>query len=104
MAYAKGGYAYFDGAARAVNPGRDFTTANSFVGWTAGGGLEYALTQSWSVKAEYQYFDFGTQNSILTGCCQGGNLYPFRYEHDLKTYTAELGINYHVGNTYEPLK
>jgi outer membrane immunogenic protein len=29
------------------------------VGWTAGGGLEYAFADNWSAKAEYLYLDFG---------------------------------------------
>jgi opacity protein-like surface antigen len=28
-------------------------------GWTVGGGLEYAVTNNWSVRAEYRYSDFG---------------------------------------------
>jgi outer membrane immunogenic protein len=28
-------------------------------GWTAGGGLEYAVTNNWSIRAEYRYSDFG---------------------------------------------
>jgi len=31
------------------------------VGWTAGGGIEHALTQRWSVNAEYKYIDLGTR-------------------------------------------
>ncbi len=29
------------------------------VGWTAGGGLEYAIDNNWSVRSEYRYSDFG---------------------------------------------
>jgi outer membrane immunogenic protein len=29
------------------------------VGWTVGGGLEYAVTNNWSIRAEYRYTDFG---------------------------------------------
>ncbi len=36
------------------------SVANARAGWTAGGGLEYALTNNWSVRAEYRYADFGT--------------------------------------------
>jgi outer membrane immunogenic protein len=30
-------------------------------GWTIGGGLEYGLTQNWSIKAEYMWVDTGTR-------------------------------------------
>jgi outer membrane immunogenic protein len=40
------------------------------VGWTVGGGLEYAVTNNWSVRAEYRYTDFGHStifaNSFIT--------------------------------------
>lgn len=29
-------------------------------GWTAGGGIAYAVTNNWSVRAEYRYSDFGS--------------------------------------------
>jgi outer membrane immunogenic protein len=28
-------------------------------GWTVGGGIEYAVTNNWSIRAEYRYSDFG---------------------------------------------
>jgi outer membrane immunogenic protein len=28
-------------------------------GWTIGGGIEYAVTGNWSIRAEYRYADFG---------------------------------------------
>jgi outer membrane immunogenic protein len=34
-------------------------------GWTIGGGAEYALTNKWSVKSEYLYYDLG--GATLTG-------------------------------------
>jgi outer membrane immunogenic protein len=37
-----------------------FDSASSTrVGWTVGGGLEYAVTNNWSIRAEYRYSDFG---------------------------------------------
>jgi outer membrane immunogenic protein len=35
------------------------------VGWTAGGGVEYAFTNNWSARVEYRYTDFGTVTDTL---------------------------------------
>lgn len=35
-------------------------------GWTAGAGLEYAVTNNWTVKGEYLYKDFGKNGVRLT--------------------------------------
>jgi opacity protein-like surface antigen len=43
------------------NQGRGYgVTPISAWGWTAGGGLEYALTDHWTTMVEYQHVDFGT--------------------------------------------
>jgi len=46
-------------------------------GWTIGGGLEYAVWQNWSVKAEYLYYNLGNgnknNNAFLPGVFLGGN-------------------------------
>jgi outer membrane immunogenic protein len=35
-------------------------------GWTAGAGLEFALTRNWSAKAEYLYYDLGRSSYTLS--------------------------------------
>lgn len=103
LIYAKGGFAFFEGDGKvvAVNPSFPIptTAASDFTGWTAGGGLEYALTPAWSVKAEYLHFDFGSQQSatdINTECCS--------YDHHIMVDTIKGGVNYHLLSGYEPLK
>lgn len=36
-------------------------------GWTVGGGVEYALTQNVTLKAEYLYYDLGSTKHSVTG-------------------------------------
>ena len=47
--------------------------SNTRVGWTVGGGLEYAITNNWSVRAEYRYTDFGSTNEVLAHSYPGFN-------------------------------
>ncbi len=77
--YATGGLAYGEvdtSAAFTVTAtslgGTATTTAsesatNTEIGWTVGGGIEWAFWERWSVKVEYLYIDFGTFNNTLTG-------------------------------------
>ena len=80
MVYATGGLAYANTDYSAnTNFDNGFTYPVSFtrttLGWTVGGGLEYAISHHWSVKAEYLYYDLGdegkTQNQLVFGVPQG---------------------------------
>jgi outer membrane immunogenic protein len=48
--------------------GNTETTSAVRTGWTAGAGVEVALTQNLLVRAEYRYADFGRYryNSVVT--------------------------------------
>ena len=39
------------------------STSSTVAGWTAGGGVEYALSWNWFIKAEYLYASFSNQNA-----------------------------------------
>ena len=64
LAYATGGVAFGGFNTSYAISGPAFFGSNSFsntrVGWTAGGGIDYAVTNNWSVFAEYRYTSFGT--------------------------------------------
>jgi outer membrane immunogenic protein len=92
--YAKGGFAFWDGTANVdnTNDGGGIANAKEFMGWTIGGGLEYAFAPHWSAKVEYLHFDFGTQTATLT------NFGNFRYTHDLTADSVTVGINFHFGH------
>jgi outer membrane immunogenic protein len=58
-------------------------------GWTAGAGLEVALTNNWTAKAEYLYVDLGDIDCGFN--CGGG------FPTDKVTFTTHIvrgGINY----------
>lgn len=40
-------------------------------GWTAAGGLEYALTNNWSLKGEYSFAHFGTEDFLFPSAKAG---------------------------------
>ncbi|MEJ0094873.1 MAG: outer membrane protein [Methylocella sp.] len=59
LVYATGGVA-FAGVDNSISTPFGFDSASSTrVGWTVGGGVEYAITNNWSVRGEYRYSDFG---------------------------------------------
>jgi outer membrane immunogenic protein len=41
------------------------SSSTTRVGWTVGGGVEYAITNNWSLRAEYRYTDYGNSTNVL---------------------------------------
>ncbi len=70
MGYVTGGAAFGD-VKQSFSPGigiNEGTTSNR-VGWTIGGGVEYAFLQGWSAKVEYLHVDLG--DFICGVACSG---------------------------------
>jgi len=64
-------------------------------GWTAGGGLEAALSDRWTVKAEYLYLDLGHVDHAMPDRMIAGstdNFWATIHDHIFR-----LGVNYKVG-------
>jgi outer membrane autotransporter protein len=36
------------------------SVSSTRTGWTVGGGIDYAVTNNWSIFAEYRYTNFGS--------------------------------------------
>ena len=59
------------------------------IGWTVGGGVEYAIAPQWTTKLEYNYMDFGTRNVSFA---------PFTSTAiDQQIHAVKLGVNYKFG-------
>ncbi len=67
-----------------------FTAAPSsgLTGWTAGAGVEYALTDHWTAKAEYLHVGFAQRSASVTPLAT----YTFDYKDKLDI--GRVGINY----------
>ena len=104
LIYAKGGAAFINSkyTASYSASGKNWAENASYSsddtrwGWTAGGGLEYAINPAWSVKAEYQHFDFGSTSFATAGKISSA------FTPTVDAVTA--GVNYHVRPDVQPLK
>jgi outer membrane immunogenic protein len=70
------------------------------VGWTVGTGIEWGVWQNWSIKAEYDYIDFGTKTTPITGTVRpaGGAAVPLSagLEDNLRIQQVKVGVNYRI--------
>ncbi|TMJ96585.1 MAG: porin family protein, partial [Alphaproteobacteria bacterium] len=66
--------------------------SNTRSGWTAGGGIEYALGYGWSVKSEFLYADFGTYTTFTAPPFGALDIAPRQVK--VKDYIWRAGMNY----------
>ena len=89
LIYAKGGVAFLD-TKLTVDQGNDSaSSSDTMFGWVLGGGVEYALSKSWSLKAEYLHFDF---DRISASGTFGSDTVAITNEPTLDT--IKVGVNY----------
>lgn len=95
LVYGTGGAAWAD-----VNYRTDFTgfaTNNpinnnrTLSGWVAGGGVEYAVTNNWTVRAEYLYYDLGDITVVNPTAVPGFN---YLTTFDNKIHVGRAAVNY----------
>jgi outer membrane immunogenic protein len=95
----------------------DFDHSETLVGWTIGAGAEVAINPSWSIKAEYQHFDFGSMSNDYGQCkkvmnwnsaaCPAGGGYGGNSgtanlkgttDTSIAVDTVKFGLNYRINN------
>jgi outer membrane immunogenic protein len=87
--YGTGGVAFGDFTDTYTGAAGFDSLSQTRVGWTAGGGVEYALDNNWSVRAEYRYTDFGHFNDGLIYSIPGD--FVSRHETDNR---VQVGFSY----------
>jgi len=78
-------------------PGTNATISNTRAGFTFGGGIEYAVTDNWSVRAEYRYSNFGHTSDYPFANPNAFVLPPGGYvvaQHYLNESQVQVGFSY----------
>ncbi len=88
LPYVTGGVAFAHAKREYDGPGGPASPENWHTGWTIGAGLEYAMSQNWTIRGEYRYSDFGSKNYAVPS--PGG----LGTDVDLQLHTVSLGLNY----------
>ncbi len=100
LIYATGGYG-FGTLTKTTTDGGHQTFSGLASGFVAGGGIEYLINPSWSVKAEYQYLDLGKNDAAGSGNTFSEWAGP---QKDDDYHTVRVGVNYHFNSGVFPLK
>ena len=85
LPFLNGGAAFGDIKLTPVGFPSETTTK---IGWTVGGGLEYAFQGPWSAKVEYLYADLGKGSCSVATCGAATDV-------TFKTSIVRAGVNYH---------
>ncbi len=75
-----------------ARPSFENSASKTSIGYSVGAGLEYAVTNNWTLKAEYLYSNFGKKNVTITD----PNFPAASGERRFKTSLSEvrIGVNY----------
>jgi outer membrane immunogenic protein len=99
LLYATGGAAFAGVDATYSSPFGSVTQSTTRVGWTVGGGLEYAVTNNWSLYAEYRYSDFGSYSSNPAGVF----VTPVTINRHFTQNQVQGGFSYHFSPPPAPI-
>ena len=103
LVYGTGGLAYGGGLGKSTISTYNaagvrtatYTNGNddTDIGYALGGGVEYAFTNNWSVKAEYLYVNLGSQNRTYVATTgPAGTSFVGKRDNDFSV--ARVGLNY----------
>jgi outer membrane immunogenic protein len=90
LLYGTGGMAIVDGKISGTALGVTLSKENSNIGWTAGGGVEWAFAPHWTAKAEYLYIDSGNIELF--------NIGGVELNGRIQDNFVRGGINYYIYN------
>jgi opacity protein-like surface antigen len=99
LLYGKGGVALagdkynVSGATFAGGPNFNFQGLDNRLGWIVGGGVDWAFSRHWSMNVEYDYYQFGHGNILMTDQISGSTgIVDVRQT----VQVVKVGVNFHI--------
>lgn len=97
LLYARGGAALagdkFEVSGAFTGLPYDFRGLDNRFGWIVGGGVDWAFTQHWSANVEYDYYQFGHSNVLMT---DGINGFSGLVDVKQNVQVVKVGFNFHI--------
>lgn len=97
LIYGKGGYAFAANNIKIAGPGGFVSDTQIHNGYTVGGGIEYGVTPNVSIKGEYLFAHYLSQNYFASIAPPGAASGTF------DVHTVKLGVNYRFGWNNQPV-
>jgi outer membrane immunogenic protein len=97
LLYARGGVALagdkYDVTGSFAGAPFAFEGLDNRLGWTVGGGVDWAFSHHWSVNLEYDYYQFGHGGVLMSDAING-----FAGVVDVKqtVQVVKVGLNFHI--------
>ncbi len=97
LLYGKGGFALaadrYDVTGSFAGTPFGFVGLENRIGWTAGGGAEWAFSQHWSASIEYDYYGFGHRVIAMS---DPTNVFLGNVDVRQNIQVVKVGLNFHV--------
>jgi len=97
LLYAKGGVALaadrYDVTGSFVGTPFGFVGLENRIGWTVGGGVEWAFSQHWSASIEYDYYQFGHSMATMS---DPTNVFLGNVDVRQSVQVVKVGLNFHI--------
>ncbi|MET1045346.1 MAG: outer membrane beta-barrel protein [Hyphomicrobium sp.] len=105
LVFATGGLAYggidHSMSASGTENFRFFSSSDTQIGWTAGGGVDYLLSDHWAFRADALYVDLGSEDHTFTvtpgGCDDPDESCSLRAKWNDGFWVARVGLTYLFG-------
>jgi opacity protein-like surface antigen len=97
LVYGKGGFALagdrYDVTGTFAGTPFGFVGLENRIGWTAGGGVDWAFSQHWSAFVEYDYYGFG--HKVIT-MSDATNVLLGTVDVKQNIQVVKVGLNFHI--------